>query len=167
MPGRSLPVRRARTSPTVRSRVVGDAQQHPGVVGQETPACHDDSLSSFRKKIASYWLASVAWRQVSRLISRCPWCRSLAGAGTREGGEGAAGKGSSGRQLNAARAVTNEPLTGSAAPTTSAFSLVLELLAAETRERARPAPAGRRHRPAIAERPVRRRSPCRCTRLGR
>jgi hypothetical protein len=80
----------------------------------------------------------------------------------------AAGKGSSGRQLHAARALTSEPLTGSAAPTTSASSLVPELLAAETRQRARPAPpqaAGRR--PAIAERPVRRRSPCRCTRPGR
>jgi hypothetical protein len=25
------------------ARVVGDAQQHPAVIGQETSACHDDS----------------------------------------------------------------------------------------------------------------------------
>lgn len=38
----------------------------------------------------------------------------------------------------------------------------------ETRQRAGPAlPVGRRHTPAIAKRPVRRRSHCRCTRPGR
>ena len=42
------------------------------------------------------------------------------------------------RQLHAARALTNDRLTGSAAPTTSASSLVPELPAAETRQRARP-----------------------------
>jgi hypothetical protein len=33
-----------------RARVVGDAQQRPGVVGQETPACHDNSLPYFPEK---------------------------------------------------------------------------------------------------------------------
>ena len=33
-----------------RARVVGDAQQRPGVVGQETPACLDNSLPYFPEK---------------------------------------------------------------------------------------------------------------------
>jgi hypothetical protein len=33
-----------------RARVVGDAQQRPGVVGQETPACRDNSLPYFPEK---------------------------------------------------------------------------------------------------------------------
>jgi len=32
------------------ARVVGDAQQRPGVIGQETPACHDNSLPYFPEK---------------------------------------------------------------------------------------------------------------------